>query len=157
MTIPVSERIAYWSGVIGRPLSSFEQMKVARPFRYSVPDKKLYRVLKPVMLGPIYGYVELDLNFNRPDQSKFDFDLLIHNQGSDYHSDKFMTDIPAPERQCIEGLHGFEVAQWLLYGDVWNQIDHNRLHYLSGRTLGIRRVRLAEVVQPSDIAEQLMH
>jgi hypothetical protein len=156
MTIPVSARIGYWSGVTGRPLSSFEQVKVARPFRYNVTEKKLYRVLKPVLLGPIYGYVELDLNFNRPDQVKFDFDLLIHNQGSDFHSDKFLTDIPAPERQCIEGLHGREVARWVLYGDVWNQVDHNRLHYLSARNLGIRRVRLVEVVQPSHIAEQLM-
>jgi hypothetical protein len=100
--------------------------------------------------------VELDLNFNRPDQTKFEFDILIHNQGSDYHSDKFLTDLPAPERQTIEGLHGHEVAQWVLYGDVWGQIDHNRLHYLNSRTTGLRRIRLSEVVQPSNIAEQLM-
>jgi hypothetical protein len=157
MTVSITDRIEYWSGVTGRPLSSFEQMKVARPFRYNVMDKKLYRVLKPIIFGSPYGYVEIDLNFNRPGQVKFDFDLLIHNQGSDYHSDKFLTDIPPPERQCIEGLHGYEVAQWVLYGDVWSQIDHNRLHYLSGRNLGIRRVRLAEVVQPGNIAEQLLN
>lgn len=156
MTTPVSERIAYWAGVTGRHLTSFEQLKIARPFRYNVPSKKLYRVLKPVVLGPIYGYVEIDLNFNRPDQTKFDFDLLVHNQGSDYHSDKFLTDVPPAERQCIEGLHSHEVAQWVLYGDVWSQIDVNRLHYLSGRNAGIRRIRLAEVVQPGHIAEQLM-
>lgn len=156
MTTPVSERIAYWAGVIGRPLNTFEQLKVARQFRYDVQHQKLYRTLKPVMLGPIYGFVEIDLNFNRPDQTKFDFDLLIHSQSSDYKRDKFLTDVPAPERQTIEGLHGYEVAQWVLYGDVWGQIDLNRLHYLNGRTHGIRRVRLAEVVQPSNIAEQLV-
>jgi hypothetical protein len=157
MAVQVRELIDYWAGVAGRPLSSFEQMKVARPFRYNVADKKLYRVLKPVVLGSIYGYVELDLNFNRQGQTKYDFDLLVHNQGSDFHSDKFLSDLPVAERQCIEGLHSYKVAQWILYGDLWSQIDHNRLHYLSGRTTGIRRIRLAEVVQPGEVAEQLMN
>lgn len=153
-TTPVRERIDYWSGVTGRPLNSFEQMKVARPFRYNSVEGKLYRVLKPVVFGAIYGYVELDLNV-RPDMPKFDFDILIHNKGSDVRADKFLSDIPAPERQYIEGLHGYEVTQWVLYGDVWPQLDLNTLHYMNSRTAGIRRIRLAEVLQPSAIAEQL--
>lgn len=156
MTTPVRERIDYWAGVAGRPLNSFEQMKIARPFRYNSVEGKLYRVLKPVVFGAIYGYVELDLNV-RPDEPRFNFDLLVHNKGSDIRSDKFLSDIPVPERQYIEGLHGYEVTQWILYGDVWGQLDLNRLHYMNGRTMGIRRLRLAEVLQPSHIAEQLIH
>ena len=156
MTTPVRERIDYWASVAGRPLNSFEQMKIARPFRYNSTEGKLYKVLKPVVFGAIYGYVELDLNV-RPDEAKFDFDLLVHNKSSDIRADKFLSDIPVPERQYIEGLHGYELTQWILYGDVWSQLDLNRLHYLNSRTMGIRRLSLVEVLQPSQLAEQLYH
>jgi hypothetical protein len=156
MTTPVRERIDYWAGVAGRPLNRFEQMKIARPFRYNSVEKKLYKVLKPVVFGAIYGYVEIDINVRRG-EDQFDFDLLIHNKSSDIRDDKFLSDIPVPERQYIEGLHGYEVTQWILYGDVWSQLDLNRLHYLNGRTMGIRRLRLVEVLQPGHFAEQLYH
>lgn len=154
-TTPVRSRIDYWASVAGRPLSAFEQMKVARPFRYNSVEGKLFRVLKPVVFGAIYGYVEIDLNV-RSDGARFDFDILIHNKGSDVRADKFLSDVPVPERQYIEGLHGYDVTQWALYGDVWEQLDLNKLHYLNSRTVGIRRIRLAEVIQPSVIAEQLI-
>jgi len=154
MTTPVHEQINYWAGVKGHPLGSFERMKVARPFRYSVTEKKLYRELKPILFGPIYGYVEIDLNLNVRGPSHFDFDLLIHNRSAD-RSDKFLTDAPVHYRHAITGLHGHEVAQAVLYGDLWSQLDYNKLHYLNSRAIGVRRIRLADVLQPGGIAEQL--
>lgn len=151
----VRERIDYWAGVTGRHLTSFEQMKVARPFRYDVKENRLYRVLKPVVFGAIYGFVEIDLNVNQ-NEPKCDFDVLVHGMSGDVDSDKFLSSVPDGTRQYIEGLHGYELTQWILYGDVWSQLDLNRLHYLNARTRGLRRIHLNEVLQPCVFSEHFV-
>lgn len=55
----VSIQIDEWKARIGRDLNKFEQLVVARPFRWNEFDNSWYRLIKPVWDGEPQGYLEV--------------------------------------------------------------------------------------------------
>lgn len=127
------ERVDAWSREIGRPLTAFEQAKVARPFRYDTGTRRWYRVLKPVLPGSIVGFVEMDLSCHEDDPIKYPLLVTVHTQRSN-KSDKFLSTLPDEETQAMTNKVGPAFTKWALFADIWPGIDDVRLHYLAKKS-----------------------
>lgn len=58
-------QIDEWQERLGRDLNKFEQLVVARPFRWNETNKSWYRLIKPVWDGEPQGYIEIQISPNR--------------------------------------------------------------------------------------------
>src|SRR6478736_3887871 len=59
--ISFSEQMQRWTHVSDRALNRFEQISIARPFKYDHYWKRWTRIIKPVVSGFPYGILELNL------------------------------------------------------------------------------------------------
>jgi hypothetical protein len=138
----------YWQSMINRPLSSFERMKIARPLHYSTDTKQWSRVLKPVLGGFPYGYVELLFNYNAVTRA-YPLGIVIHNAPAD-RADVFMASMADEDYKVfVQRLNGdTELAKFLLKGDIMSAIDDTLLLDLWQRQTPTP-VPLAKVMDPA--------
>ena len=138
------DQIERWSKVADRPLTKFEQMVIARPFKYSSYWRTWNRVLKPVYAGLPHGYVEFSLTpvdgwhatevrNTELRQSNANSNLVRglelaaikirqHSTAPD-PKDKYASAVPDDVRQQLIERIGAEEAQYLLYGNIFDAVD----------------------------------
>jgi hypothetical protein len=144
----LTDQIDFWKKAKGRPLSSFEQVVVARPFKYSNYWRRWSRVLKPVYGGSPQGYVEFSLEPDVPGWEKTEEPsaalaksiLEAHSIKIRHHStipdkkDVYASQPPDEVIACMRRYFGDEDTQYMLYGNIFDRIDWAR--YSRVRTLG---------------------
>lgn len=144
--LTLDENTERWKQMAQRPLSRFERLKIARPIHYSERTRTWSRVLKPILAGFPYGYVEMDLTYDAS-AGRYPLGITIHSQSAD-DSDKFLASYPDAEHQLLVQRYGgdSEIAKFLLYYDVWGSLIDNLLLDKWQRTRA--PVPLAEVLKP---------
>lgn len=124
--ITLQSTMSYWAGVAGRPLGAFEQLTIARPFHYNMLTRRWSRLIKPIVTSMPFGYVEVDLTFDRtlaPEAAGLPLNLLIHTQRST-RNDKYMSSLPDYEVKALTDATGSEdFVKWVLFDDLWSGID----------------------------------
>jgi len=137
------DQIEYWSQIAGRPLTKFEQMVIARPFKYSKYWHTWDRVLKPVFAGTPYGYVEFALTpvngwdipvcgyesrmavirrNNTKTESLGEIKIRVHSTVPE-QGDKYASSLPEEARQQLVDELGQEKVQYMLYGNIFDHVD----------------------------------
>lgn len=146
------DQIEYWATVANRPLTKFEQLVIARPFKYDAYWRTWNRMLKPVYAGSPHGYVEVSLSpvngWNKSSENV----VVPFLEGTDkkaqelaairirQHStspdpkDKYASAVPDEVRQQLIDRIGAEAAQYLLYGNIFDAVDWDK--YPKIKTLG---------------------
>jgi hypothetical protein len=118
----VKDQIDVWKGHLGRDLNKFEQMVVARPFRWS--GNHWTRLIKPVWEGNPRGYVEIDVV---PPQGKTWDDLkelrIYHTLVSIDKADVMLHALPENIKKDLYANVGNDLAPVLLYGNLFPCID----------------------------------
>lgn len=152
----LSDQIEYWAKVAGRPITKFEQMVLARPFKYSSYWRTWNRVLKPVYGGQPYGYVEFSLEpingwIKVPAQKDIYFPETLAKRVIDQvanvgsirirqHStlpdpkDKYSSSIPDELLEKMKSVFGEDHTQYMLYGNIFDRVDWDK--YRSTWTIG---------------------
>jgi hypothetical protein len=140
------DQIDFWQKKTGKPLSSFERMVVARPFKYSSYWRKWNRMLKPVYGGSPNGYVEFSLEPSTGWGEGSNSDMIRQSIGEvrlikiRHHStlpdkkDVFASQPPDDVIRRMREHFGDEETQYMLYGNIFSHIDWAK--YVKVKTLG---------------------
>lgn len=144
----LSEQITFWEKVKGCPLSSFEQVVVARPFKYSAYWQRWSRVLKPVYGGNPRGYVEFSIQPDLPGWensgplstnlarsiSEIRSIRIRHHSTTPDKNDRYASQPPDAIIAAMRLQFGEDETQFMLYGSIFDRIDWVR--YQRTPTLG---------------------
>jgi hypothetical protein len=136
----IHDQIEYWSKLADRPLTKFEQLLIARPYKWDGYWHTWNRVLKPVWGGEPHGMVEVNITpvngwltrdqtgtTRRPEAIAEIEALKIRNHlTSSDHNDKFQSSLPEDERRVLVSMIGMEASNYLLFGDIWSIIDWDK-------------------------------
>lgn len=140
-------KVDYWQGAAGRSLGSFEQLTIARPFRYNMATQKWSRLIKPIVTGLPFGYVEVDLTFDEV-RLCFPCKIVVHTQ-KPTRNDKYMSSLPEYEvKNMIARARNEDFIKWVLYDDLWEGVDVTRLQDLLRYPRRPESLELGSVMRP---------
>ncbi len=142
------DQINFWKKSKGSSLSTFEQVVVARPFKYSSYWHRWSRVLKPVYGGNPHGYVEFSIEpvvpgWDKPGDpspalvksiTEAHSILIRHHSTIPDKKDVYASQPPDEVIACMRRYFGDEDTQYMLYGNILSTIDWDR--YSRVKTLG---------------------
>jgi hypothetical protein len=132
--ISFSDQMKRWAHITGRPLNKFEQMSVARPFKYSKYWRTWSRLIKPVYEGFPLGFIELNLtplplDSDSTSCSGIEWEKEIKPMVMRGHlsmtdeEDIFRMGLPAFEYDALVANVGHEQALFMLNCDLWPLMD----------------------------------
>jgi hypothetical protein len=152
--VSLSTHVNRWQSLVGRNLTSFEQLKIARPFRYDGVNNRWYRLLKPVLGSLPYGFVEIDLTIRDETVPNHKvFAVNVHST-SPTGKDVFSTNLPDVEFQRMARSRGLSITQWVLYSDLWSGLDLDRLVDLRSHN-SYGSIPLASLLKPESCHDDL--
>jgi hypothetical protein len=123
---------SFWSTFAGRRLTKFEQMVIARPFRFNPYTQTWSRIIKPTSTGLPAGYFEIRLQVDSTaglsDDGTFTLlPLKVHHAMCLYSSDKFHSALPDHLHRAVRAsLRDDALA--LLYDNLFQAIDWDMWH-----------------------------
>lgn len=121
----VAAQIDTWKERLGRDLNKFEQMVVARPYRWS--GKRLTRLIKPVWEGNPRGYVEIDVIPGVQESWEDIKRIRICNSLVNIDKqDVMVNSVPNLITWDLFANVGNEIARVILYGDIFPLIDWDK-------------------------------
>lgn len=139
----LSDQIDFWTVHADRPLTKFEQMVIARPFKYCSYWRTWSRMLKPVYAGSPRGLVELNLSVvNDPKLTpevvlEFKQMKIRNHVTSSDPRDRYSSSLPDDVLMRLrEAIGSDEEVQYMLYGNIWDHIDWDRYQQSSAFTHG---------------------
>lgn len=141
-------QVGRWQAAAGRALSSFEQLTIARPFHYNLDTQRWSRLIKPLITGVPFGYVEVSLSRIG---DHYPLTVVVHTTRST-HADKYLSSIPDSEVKDMEERLGHDMTHWLLYADLWDGLDVTRLADIRSHKPG-SPILLPEVMRPECMIE----
>ena len=105
----------------GRALSSFEQLVIARPFKCDLERLTWSRVLKPMIPGKPYGYVELIFNPSSPVPANL-FLIERHTRAM-RKQDMFASTLPTAVQGAVNRVVNNDLLLYVLYGPVSDDLE----------------------------------
>ena len=126
------EQMKRWAMIADRPINSFEQMMIARPFKFDAQHQTWSRTIKPVYSGLPLGVIELTLTPVNPSDPKSWRDqvnpmrMRLHGM-SVSESDKFHASLPDEVFQSMIDQVGREQAVFMITCDLWPYMDLPKL------------------------------
>lgn len=132
----LTNKMAFWEAECGRALTTFEQMTIARPFVHNKTNNKWARVIKPVVAGKLYGFIDVDLSLACT-RYGVNPGITVHSL-SRGHDQQFYSSLPDEVVASLRTLLGdLEYLRWLMYGNVLGEIDAAKFCHSPHRVQGL--------------------
>lgn len=134
------EQMKRWAMIADRPINTFEQMVIARPFKHESYSDSWVRMIKPIYSGEPFGVIELFLTpviggTGLWEEQVKPMKMRLHNR-SVSQTDKFHASLPDEVFQQLVDNVGREQAVLMTTCDLWPFIDIPKLMEVKhGRTI----------------------
>ena len=138
----LGEKFRLCEDAIGRSLTSFESLLLNRPYRFSFDTQTWSRVLKPVLDGPTFGFIEIPLSLliertkqkatfhaSVSPETPFHFfrtEPLLIRLRSFPIEDQFFGSVDIRFHRRLQKIIGYNYSRLVLYSDVLDSVSQDK-------------------------------